>query len=407
MPTDRPRAPRRLRALTDFLKTETGSAIVLATATVAALVWANSPVGESYVTFWHHELTLGLGDVAITEDLQHWVNDGLMVLFFFVVGLEVKREFAAGELRDPRAAALPMLAAVGGLVVPAGVYLLFTVGTDAAAGWGIPVATDIAFALGALAVLGRRVPTGLKVFLLTLAIADDIGAILIIAVAFSKGIAPGWLATAVGVTVAVVVLRRWVSEPWAYVPLGIILWIAVLESGVHATMAGVILGVLTPAGPVNSRPVLEDLEHRLHPVSSYVVLPIFALANAGVVINADALGTALTSGLGLGIIVALVIGKTLGISAMSWGALRSGIGRRPLGVGFSHLAAVAPLAGIGFTVSLFIADLTFDDPQQLATAKLAVLLASITAAVVGLAALSFVSRRHERTAGTDIRSAQG
>ncbi|REK12507.1 MAG: Na+/H+ antiporter NhaA [Actinobacteria bacterium] len=382
----------RPRPLTDFLRTESGGAAVLLAATALALLWANSPFADGYVSFWGTELSIGWGDLSITEDLQHWVNDGLMAIFFFVVGLEVKRELVEGELRDPRAAALPVIAAIVGLALPAAIYLLFASGTEATAGWAIPVATDIAFALGILALLGDRIPKGLKVFLLTVAIADDIGAILIIAIAFSKGIDPIWLATAVGGLAAIAVMRRFIHEPWAYVPLALIVWIATLESGIHATLAGVALGLLTPTGEIDGRPILIDLEHRFHPISSYAVLPIFALANAGVVISGEILVESLTGPIGLGIVAGLVLGKSLGISAGVGGALASGIGRRPIGIKRRQLIAVAPLAGVGFTVSLFISDLAFDDAGMLAAAKIGVLVGSLLSGLLGAALLLAVTK---------------
>ena len=399
------KATPRLRPLTDFLRTETGGATVLLVTTALALLWANSPFADSYSAFWGTELTVGWENFSISEDLQHWVNDGLMAIFFFVVGLEVKRELVEGELRDPRAAALPVVAAVVGLALPAIIYLLFASGTEAAAGWAIPVATDIAFALGVLALLGDRIPKGLKVFLLTVAIADDIGAILVIAIAFSKGIDPVWLATAVGGIALIAVMRRFVHEPWAYVPLALIVWVATLESGIHATLAGVALGLLTPTGEIDGRPILIDLEHRFHPFSSYVVLPIFALANAGVLISADTLVESLTGPIGLGIVAGLVLGKSLGISAGVAGAIGLGIARRPIGIKTSQLVAVAPLAGVGFTVSLFISDLAFEDAGMLASAKIGVLVGSFLSAVIGASLLMAVTRGvHSALAGRKIRS---
>src|SRR5512144_3327957 len=237
----------RLDALREFLYAETAGGIVLALAAVAALVWANSPVGGSYAALWQHEVTVGVGPASLSEDLRHWVNDGLMMVFFFVVGLEIKRELVTGELRDPRAALLPVMAAAGGVVLPALIFLALTAGGEASAGWGIPMATDIAFALGVLALLGERVPIGAKLFLLTIAIVDDIIAITVIAVAYSDSIAPGWRGAAVGGLLAVVGLRAiGVSRIWPYVLVGVGVWVATLASGVHATIAGVALGLLTP-----------------------------------------------------------------------------------------------------------------------------------------------------------------
>ena len=387
------RTLRRLRPLTTFLKTEAGGAIVLLVAAVAALVWANSPLADLYDRLWHAELTLGTGGWAVTEDLQHWVNDGLMAIFFFVVGLEIKREVAVGELRDPRAVALPVTAALAGLAVPAVLYLAVTAGTDATAGWGIPVATDIAFAVGVVALFGRRLPAGLKVLLLTIAIADDIGAILIIAIAYSKGISGAWLAVAVGALMMIPLLRLLrLSSPWWYVPIAVVAWFATLESGVHATIAGVALGLITPAEPFEGRPVLEELEHRLHPFSSYLVLPLFALANAGVSLSAETLRAAASSRIVWGIVAGLVIGKVVGIGGAMTAMVRSGRGQLPLGVNLPQARALAPVAGIGFTVSLFISDLTFTG-AQLDEAKIGVLVATLLAGAIGATALVRLGRR--------------
>lgn len=372
------------RPLTTFLRTESGGAVVLLAGAIVALVWANSPWSDSYFNLWRHEFTVGMGRLRIVEDLRHWVNDGLMTLFFFVVGLEIKREIAVGELQEPRAAALPVVAAVGGMVVPAALYLAVNAGGEGSEGWGIPVATDIAFALGVLALLGRRVPSGLKPFLLTLAIADDVGAILIIAVAYSGQVSGAWLGAAVGALLVVVAMRRVaVRSPWAYVPAGAFTWLATLESGVHATIAGVALALLTPATPIKGRHVLEELEHGLHPISSYLVLPIFALANAGVALDGEAMRGALSSRVTIGIIVGLFVGKTIGVGGASWLVVRAKVGRLPLGVGMRQVWALAPLAGIGFTVALFIADLSFRLGPLLDGAKIGVLAASLLSGVVG------------------------
>ncbi len=385
------------RSLREFLQTEVGGAVVLATATVAALVLANSPVADGFLDLLHRELTLGVGDLAITEDVQHWINDGLMAIFFFVVGLEIKRELVVGELRDPRAAALPAIAALGGIVVPAGIYLAINAGEPTASGWGVPVATDIAFVLGVLALVGRRLPSSLRLFMLTLAIVDDLGAILIIAIAYTDELDTGWLAVAAFTIIVILAMRRRAGSPWAYLVPALVLWVATLESGIHATLAGVVLGLLTPAGPVRGRPVLEDLEHRLHPLSSFVVLPLFALANAGVALDAAAVTEAISSRAAQGIVAGLLVGKTVGIGVAVVLALRFGIARLPDGVRLAHLVAVAPLGGIGFTVSLFVAGLSFGG-ADLDAAKVGVLVGSIVSGVAGVLALRAVRRRGETRA---------
>ena len=353
-------------------------------ATAVALAWANADPG-GYADFWHTELRLG-----IEEDLQHWVNDGLMAVFFFVVGLEIKRELVTGELRDPRAAALPAIAAAGGMVVPALVYTAWNLGSGDTGGWGIPMATDIAFAIGVMSLLGARVPAALKLFLLTLAIVDDIGAIAVIAVFYTDTLRTTWLLGAVAAAAAVLVLRRMrVSRVIAYAPPAVALWFCVLESGVHATIAGVVLGLLTPAVWPHGPSPIERLEHVLHPVSSFVVVPLFALANAGVRIDGDAVSGALGSPVAWGIFTGLVAGKFVGVTAAAELARRSGAGQVPPGVSRRHLGGAAALAGIGFTVALFIAELSFgDDRALLNEAKIAVLAASAVAGLSGVAILA-------------------
>jgi len=397
------RAPKRaLSALQDFLRDEAAGGIVLVACALVAVVWANSPVSDSYAGFWGQYLTVGWGPAAITEDLQHWVNDGLMAVFFFVVGLEIKRELAVGELRDPRAAALPAAAAVGGVVVPALIFVALTSGA-AGAGWGIPMATDIAFAVGVLALLGDRVPAGAKLLLLSVAIVDDIIAISVIALFYTETVSLAWLAGAAAGLALVVVLRLLgVTAIWPYAVVGVAVWAATLESGVHATIAGVALGLLTPAGRVGGRNVLATLEHRLHPWSAFVVVPLFALANAGVGFGGGVLGEAAQSALPWAIALGLVVGKIVGISGAVWLAVRSGLGRLPHGVGALHVVAVAAVAGIGFTVSLFIADLAYDDAALTETAKIGIFAGSLLAALIGSALMVLAARRSP--AGADEES---
>ncbi len=376
------------RALFEFLATEAGGGVVLLLAALAAVVWANSPWQDSYQDLWHYELVIGRGNWAVRESLQHWANDGLMALFFFVVGLEIKREVARGELQDPRTAGLPVIAALGGMVLPAVLFGLVAGGGEAGRGWGIPMATDIAFAVGVLALLGDRIPRGLKVFVLTLAIVDDIGAIVVIAVFYATGFHAAWLLLAAVMLVLVVAARRLgLKRPVAYIPLAVLAWYGTYRSGIHPTIAGVALGLLTPPGEVGGRPVLEDLEHRLHPWSSYLVIPIFALANAGVVLDRETTGEALASRLTWAVIVGLVVGKLLGIAGASAVAVRTGLGRLPSGVGAGHILGAAGVGGIGFTVSLFITGLAFEHEALQAQAKIGILAGSLAAALVGAALL--------------------
>lgn len=417
------RAPRVVR---EFLTTEAAGGVALLVAAAVALVWANSPWKEAYQTLWGTEFTVRLGRWAITEDLTHWVNDALMALFFFVVGLEIKRELVTGELREWRTAALPAVAAAGGMVMPALIYLAVNPGGEEARGWGIPVATDIAFAVGVLSLLGRRVPGSAKLFLLTLAVVDDIGAILIIAVFYSGGITWLPLGVAVGLLGAMFALRKArVRSMSPYAVLGAGVWLAVFESGLHATLAGVVLGLLAPARPVtpeeaaldwaadlqedpsrenlrtmtqlakSSVSVTERLERELHPWTSFLVIPIFALANAGVTLDAGSLSDAATSGVAIGVALGLVVGKVAGITGAVWLAVRTGLAALPEGTRWLHMVGVAAVAGIGFTVSIFVTGLAFDSADQQDAAKIAILAASAVASVAGVAVLRAASRATE------------
>jgi Na+:H+ antiporter, NhaA family len=379
------RAVRRMvDPLKDFLHAEAAGGLVLLACTVVALGWANSPLAGAYDALWSRELTVGVGRLAVTEDLRHWISDGLLTLFFFVVGLEIKRELVTGELRRPRLASVPALAAVGGMVVPAAIFLALNVGGEGARGWGIPVATDTAFALGVLALLGSRLPATAKLFLLTMAIIDDILAITTVAVFYSADISLGWLAVAAGGLAVIVVMRRsGVATIAAYVPVGLLVWLATLESGVHATVAGVVLGLATPAHPVRGRRVLEQLEHRLHPVSSYLVVPLFALANAGLPLGAEALQAAAGSPIAWGVALGLVAGKLGGVTVASLAAVRIGIGTLPEGLAARHVVGLAALAGIGFTVSLFITELAYPDGRLIDLAKTGILAGSLLSGVLG------------------------
>jgi NhaA family Na+:H+ antiporter len=417
------------RPVARFLHVEAAGGLVLLAATVAALLWANSPWSASYEAFWGTTLTIDLGGRVLVEDLRHWVNDGLMTLFFFVVGLEIKRELVAGQLSSVREAALPALAALGGMVVPAVLYAAVNAGGAGADGGGIPMATDIAFAVGVLAVVGSHVPPGLRILLLGLAIVDDIGAILVIAVFYSEDVRPAWLAAAVAGLLAVVVLRRFgVRYTPVYVVVGAGVWLAMLESGVHATIAGVALALLTPARALLAEPdadrvaarlsadadvtaaevrevsfevresvsVAERLQDLLHPYTSFLVIPAFALANAGVTIAGHTVADAVRSPVALGIVVGLVAGKLIGVAGAVALAVRYGGIRLPAGVAARHVIGMAGLAGIGFTVSLFVTGLAFDDPALVDQAKLGVLTASVLAAGIGSLVLRSAPARHPR-----------
>ena len=410
--------------LREFLATEVAGGFLLVVAATAALVWVNSPWEGSYYRLWHTDLTFTLGSWSLGLDLQHWVNEGLMAIFFFVVGLEVKRELLEGELRDPSRAALPVVAAVGGMAVPALLYLLFNAGGPGGRGWGIPMATDISFALGVAAIIGRSLPSSLRLFLLTLAIVDDIGAIIVIAVFYSGGIDWQWATAAVGVLAVTWTLRQMgiLSTP-LFAGLGCVLWLTVHGSGLHATLAGVAMGFLAPSRPVLSREIilsrtdelldvfsseaahttsrlarravsqLEWLLHMLHPWTSLVIVPIFALANAGVPLSGPALGDSMSSPVAWGVFVGLVLGKTVGITLFAWFGCRLGLTALPGGVTWTQLAGVATLGGIGFTVSLFVTGLAFDEPSLVNEARIGILAASLLASGVGAAILVAARRR--------------
>jgi Na+/H+ antiporter NhaA len=414
------------RPLQDFLRTEAGSASLLLAATIVALVWANSPFADAYEDLWATEMTVSVGSAQIQEDLRHWVNDGLMVLFFLVVGLEIRRELSMGELTDRSRAAIPAAAALAGMVVPAALYLTLNLGGEGARGWGIVMATDIAFVLGLLALLGPNAPASLRVFLLTLAIIDDIGAILVIAAFYSDDIDLVALGIAAAIVPLILVVNR--VRVWrgpVYFVTGLALWVAMHESGVHPTIAGVILGVLIAVFPPSRGDVEraarvsrsfrqaptaglarsaqlsvtdsvspnERLQTLLHPWTSYVIVPIFALANAGVALDGEMLDRALSSPVTLGVVLGLVAGKLVGITAFSLAAARLGIGTMPASLGRMQLTAGAALAGIGFTVALFIAELAFEDPRLREEAKVGVLAASLLAALVAAALFRLNARR--------------
>jgi NhaA family Na+:H+ antiporter len=376
-----------------FLRVEAAGGILLVAATIAALVWANSPWKASYESFWSTTVRVEVGSYVFDEDLLHVVNDLLMAVFFFVVGMEIKRELVVGELRDRRAVALPAMAALGGMVVPALIYLAFNAGGAGADGWGIPMATDIAFALGVVVLLGDRVPISVKVLLLTLAIVDDLGAITVIAIFYTDDLRPWLLLVAAGLAVFVGLMHRvHVVAPVAFVAAGSALWLAVYESGVHATIAGVVLGLLTPATSVDgSVPACERLTDMLHPWTSYVIVPIFALANAGIPLSIGLFTD--PSPVLAGVAIGLVIGKLVGVLLFSWLAVRVGFARLPSGAGWRHVVGVGGVAGIGFTVALFITGLAFDSPALQDEAKAGTLVASVVAAASGATVFALAARR--------------
>ena len=440
--------PRRLvRPLQSLMQVETSSAVAILLATIAALVIANTPLYAGYEHFWQSTLALDVGNLHVLDlSFEEVVNEGLMTLFFLLVSLEIKREMVYGELHDPRAAALPIVAAIGGMVVPAAVYIAFNVGGPGLHGWGIPMATDIAFAVAVLTSLGSRVPLGARLFLLTLAIVDDLGAILVIAVCYTGGVAVGWLLLALATVGAVLLLQRArVRALGAYVALGLVGWYALHESGVHATLIGVAFGLITPAFallpaqhyPEVAHQLIDDVvernedgvvtadeaelneytlreirrlsletqsplhrvETQLTPYVAFGIVPVFAFANAGLTFPSVPVSQWLSDPVVLGIMVGLVVGKTIGVFGAAWLTERLGLGKYHTGMSQIHLLGVAMTAGIGFTVAIFVATLAFEDGEIVETAKLGIMLASIVAAVAGYVLLRLTARRadHEHS----------
>jgi NhaA family Na+:H+ antiporter len=378
-----------------FVSVEAASGVVLLAAAALALAWANSPWRASYEAFWGLRLELGLGRVLAAQDLRFWVNEGLMTIFFLVVGFEIRREIAAGALSDLRVATLPVIAALGGVAVPALLYLLINHDPVARRGWAIPTPTDIAFSVGVLSLLGR-VPPALRLLLLTLAIIDDIAAVVVIAVYYSASIAPpGLLMVAAGVLLVMAMHRLSIEAALAYVLPGALAWYGLLWSGLHPALAGVLLGLLTPAGaafgrrarvspPASSGPTpLVRIETQLHPWVAFGIMPLFAVANAGVQVGGLDVSAGAPFAISCGVVAGLVLGKPIGIVLAARAAVAVRLCALPEGVRWPHIVLMGCLGGIGFTMAIFIAALAFTDPALLAAAKLAVLIASGLAAMLG------------------------
>ena len=422
-----------MRLIAHFLHLEATGGIVLLVCAVVALVWANSPWAAGYFALWETKISLGIGDGGLSKTFGHWINDGLMVLFFFLVGLEIKREFLAGALASFRKALLPVAAAIGGMLVPALTFVAFNAGTEAIRGWGIPMATDIAFAVGVLALVGSRVPDGLKALLLAVAIVDDIGAVLVIALFYTDAIAWSYLGYAGLLFLALMGANRMgARQPLVYVVFGVAIWLMVLYSGVHATVAGVLVAMAVPArrrintadfiergrtmlerfetqaagarswtmvtagqqaalhgleaaGRAVATP-LQRMENALHPWVAFGVMPLFALANAGVALEGDLWAT-LAHPVSLGIALGLVVGKPIGVTLLAWLTVRLGWADLPVGVGWPQVLGVGMLAGIGFTMSLFITGLAFGGTAFESLSKIGILSASLVAGIVGWAVL--------------------
>lgn len=428
-----PRIEQVVLPFQQFAKTESFSGILLITFMLIALVWANSPFSAAYESLWQTKVAVSIGSFKIDKPLLLWINDGLMAVFFFVVGLEIKRELLVGELSTLKQALFPIAAAVGGMVIPAAFYLIVNANGPGVNGWGVPMATDIAFALGILALLGKRAPLPLKVFLTAVAIVDDIGAVLVIALFYTEKIV--WVSLGIAAIIFIVLMvlnRLGVRKPLPYAILGLFLWVAFLKSGVHATIAGVLLAMTIPATTIinrkgflerarkyldefekegirdgqtfttkNQRALLQGLEdcthgveaplqrleHALHPWVAFFIMPVFALANAGVDLRTDILA-ALLNPVTLGIVLGLVVGKQVGVTFMAWLVTRLGWSQKIAGVRWRQIYGASMLAGIGFTMSLFISNLAFSDPVMLSNAKVGILVASFISAALGWIVLS-------------------
>ncbi len=431
-------ADQILKPAQQFFNKEASSSILLIAATVIALVWINSDIGETYHGFWHTKISFTFGYFHISKTLLHWVNDGLMSLFFFTVGLEIKREILVGELATPKKALLPVIAALGGMVVPGLIYVAFNIGSPTIHGWGIPVATDIAFALGAVAVLGRRVPVGLRIFLAAFAIADDLGAVVIIAIFYTKELVWSNLVISLFIILGLAIANFfWIRWTFVYAILGLTLWFFILGSGVHATIAGVIVSLFVPARGrydtdhflQNVRNItekfeceeqscgysillnqehlyavqalelachdvetpLQRLEHALHPWVAFLILPLFAMGNTGLLFKGIVFSEVISNPVIIGIIVGLVIGKPIGIMLFSYISVKSGMASLPNEVRWTHILGGAMLGGIGFTMSLFLSELSFSDPHILDYGRIAILTGSILSAIIGMSYLGFIS----------------
>jgi NhaA family Na+:H+ antiporter len=432
-----------LRPLERFLHVEASSGILLLAAALVAVVWANSPWAESYEALWHTPVTLGLGQLLSRETRHFWINDGLMAIFFLVVGLEIRREIHEGELSELKRAALPVAAALGGMAAPALIYLLFNADPLTHVGWGVPTATDIAFAVGVLALLGKRIPPALRVLLLALAIIDDIGAIIVIALFYSSGVAwSGLLLAAAGILLVVLLQRLGVRRTMVYVPAGAVVWLGTLHAGIHPTIAGVVLGLMTPVrswfgedgflqvtetavqdvrGGVElsqalvrvrqaqreALPPVVRLQAALHPWVAFAIMPLFALANAGVSLGDVAIDDTATRNVAIGVAAGLVLGKPIGILLISFVTVRLGVCALPRGVGWRGVLVVGTVAGIGFTMAIFIADLAFPTPALLGAAKLGVLCASVVAACLGaLAGVFVLPRTFDEGAAQSVQEAE-
>ncbi len=442
VPERREVTPHLILPFHRFFKNEASSSILLILAAAVAIAWANSPVRETYHHFWETPLSVSLGELSIRLSLREWINEAVMCVFFFVVGLEIKREVLVGELSTRKKALLPVSAAVGGMMVPALIYFSLNLGRETSGGWGIPMATDIAFALGVLYILGQRVPAGLKVFLSAFAIADDMGAVLVIALFYTRGIAVDYLLLSILILIVIAIASYfWIRSTLFYALMALLLWFAVLGAGIHSTVAGILVALFIPArGRYNTDRFLEEvgyylsrfqcpprgcgesillnqehlnsvqsiemachhvetplqrLEHALHPWVAFLVIPLFALANGGVSLEGVGLTRLFDSRVETGIILGLLLGKPIGITLSTWLAVKTGMSELPYRVRWGHILGVSVLGGIGFTMSLFIATLSFQEQRLVEEAKFGILTASLLSGITGISILYLLSRRNE------------
>lgn len=376
------------KAFKEFFDSEKAGGLILVACTLVSLILANTGAGPAWLHFWHMRIDLSLPGIPLDHSLEYWINDGLMAVFFLLVGLEIERELYIGELADLRQALLPIMAAAGGMLVPAAIHYGFNHGQPDQSGFGIPMATDIAFALGVLSLLGNKIPPAAKIFLTALAIIDDLGAILVIAFFYTKGLSVAWLAAALGIFILLLIFNRLkINHLALYCIPGAIMWYCMLRSGIHATLSGVLLAFAIPfRRPPGANPS-EKLQHVLHRPVAFVILPLFALANTGIILSGDWLQS-LGSSNSLGIQAGLLIGKPAGILFFTWLAIRSGLCRLPEELGWRQLTGLGVLAGIGFTMSIFITNLAFDADGTIQNSKIAILLASAVAGILGFVFLN-------------------
>ncbi len=376
----------------DFIESEKSSGYILVLLTIVSLVITNSNIGPDYLKFFQSYFNLSFSDIQLKYSIEHWINDGLMVIFFLLVGLEIEREIYVGELSTLKKASLPAIAALGGMLIPAGIHFLFNAGTPSQRGFGIPMATDIAFTLGVLSLLGNRVPFSLKIFITALAIIDDIGAIVIIAFFYSDNLSMMYLLGSLGAFLFLLFMNKVnINLITPYVIIGIVMWFLMLKSGVHSTIAGVLLAFAIPFRKTGVKNISLILEKRLHKPVAFIILPLFALANTAILIP-DNIISSLTATNSIGIIFGLVFGKPIGILVLSYIAVKIGIAQLPENINWQLLLGAGCLAGIGFTMSIFITNLAFNEINLITTSKLSIIVASTVAAVLGLLVLKYTTR---------------